>query len=75
MITIRVEEYCHDGCEDFTPEVENLYSDNKVIRTTVYCRHAVFCRRIRDRLKERALAEISDNEQGEQTKENGGRKK
>ena len=57
MITLEVEEYCH-GCEDFTPELQTIYADNKAVKQTVYCLLGARCRRIRDRLKEKAAEEM-----------------
>lgn len=64
MITLEVEEYCHD-CGDFSPEAQILYANNTPIQTKVHCRHAAFCRRMRNRLKEKAEREVAKNEKVE----------
>ena len=54
FVLAGVEEYC-EGCEDFNPEVSRLYDGCRVIKTTIYCTHASFCKRTRERLKARAV--------------------
>lgn len=58
MITLKVEEYCHN-CEDFSPDIERTYGDNGVIETRVYCLLARRCRRLRDRHEKQEKAEFA----------------
>ena len=53
MITLKVEEYCHD-CPDFEPEVikhkirdEINFVGDIMMNTHIYCQHAARCRAVK----------------------------
>ena len=58
MITIKVEEYCHN-CPDFSPDIERTYTDNGLIETRVLCLLAARCRRLRNKYQKQEKAEFA----------------
>lgn len=49
-ITLNVEKYC-ESCPDFTPEVSDMVSANKIIHRTIDCVFAMRCREIRGHIE------------------------
>lgn len=45
MITLHVENYCH-GCEDFEPEIMNLYEYKTLLEQRVCCIWKDRCARV-----------------------------
>lgn len=58
MITLEIEKYCHD-CEDFTPEIQTIYADKKLIQTKIYCLLGARCRKLKNRQTNNEKAEFA----------------
>ena len=61
MITLKVEEYCHNDCKDFNPVVMK-YETMKGFNTFVSCKNEERCKRICETIKSFKIKGMNDYE-------------
>ena len=67
MITLNLEDYCHEGCMRFEPRVikGSVMCDNAILdsTTTITCEHSAECQYMVRYLKKHGLEKENNNDQ------------